>query len=530
MTDAPSSRRATYGLVGQQLEGRYRIVELCGSGGQGVVYRAHHVHFDAPIAVKLLKLPTHQSQEARERTLERFATEGKIAFRLASLHSAIVRPMEVGTAVLDDGIPAPYLVMEWLEGCSLRDYLASPSDRTAPRAAPSPRRLSAAQALTLLDPVVEALGLVHEHGVCHRDLKPSNIFLALQSGRVHPRLLDFGIAKMVRNAEASWDTETTGFTAFTPAFAAPEQCDPRLGPTGPWTDVHALAVLLVSLLVGEVERPATWNSHSRQTRPELAVIPDPLWDVLLRSVAVEPLRRPPDANAFWREVREALAPVKVDPSWLQSQDLLEAVRTTGAAPPARISSAAPTSATSPARDLSTQKRDETGTVHHSVLARRSHGEKGWSSPWSYLALGTGALLAGTMVLTQLSANDTTESTPLSAAARGARQPRATTSPLASELGRARTGPIPDDGPIVAPTEADQSAPTPSVGRSASPPPAASPPPSNRHQPVDTSTVPSPAAPSTASFALDPADRASQSSEEDPALLRLIEADASSTRQ
>src|SRR5205085_1067946 len=101
----------------------------------------------------------------------------------------------------------------------------------------------ARQALTLLEPVAEALALAHRKGIAHRDVKPANIFiLGDPRGEHTTKILDFGIAKVVQDAQrmgGAFERTQGAVSSFTPAYGAPEQFSKSHGPTGPWTDVFA---------------------------------------------------------------------------------------------------------------------------------------------------------------------------------------------------------------------------------------------------------------------------------------------------
>ena len=143
---------------------------------------------------------------------------------------------------LAGGDPVPYMVLEWLEGKSLDDLLVE--ERAAGVA---PRSLEAV--VELLGPVAEALSLAHKQGIAHRDVKPANIFVLNQGG---VKLLDFGIAKVVQDAQKIGFGKTAGhITSFTPLYGAPEQFNRAYGATGPWTDVFAFALVVSELVTGK---------------------------------------------------------------------------------------------------------------------------------------------------------------------------------------------------------------------------------------------------------------------------------------
>ena len=205
-------------LVGTAIEGKYRIDRAIGEGGFGVVYRGHHLGFDAPIAVKCLKMPAHFPAEAQSVFFSRFREEGKLLLKLSGEHLAILRVFDFGVAVCH-GNQVPYLVMEWLEGHDLERHLR---DRQEAGQAP----FNEVEALQLLRPAIEALAVAHRAGIAHRDIKPENLFLTETDRGVVVKVLDFGIAKVMQAGEtaAQLGTRTSsGFRAFSPVHGAPEQ-------------------------------------------------------------------------------------------------------------------------------------------------------------------------------------------------------------------------------------------------------------------------------------------------------------------
>ena len=204
-----------------QLIGRYRIERLLGSGGMGAVYRAHRESdFEQRVALKLVQ-PGFESPE----TLRRFHTERQILARLE--HPNIARLLDGGSS--DDG--RSYFAMELVEGTPIDRYCAD-------------RRLPVTARLELMLQVCEALQLAHSNLVIHRDLKPGNV---LVTGDGVPKLLDFGIAKLLR-AEGTAALPAAGDRAMTLRYASPEQL--RGEPVTTATDVYSLGVMLYQLLTG----------------------------------------------------------------------------------------------------------------------------------------------------------------------------------------------------------------------------------------------------------------------------------------
>jgi serine/threonine protein kinase len=287
-------------ILGQEIEGRFRIEGLEGSGGFGVVYRARDLHSGDLFALKILRRPA----DARS------WLEGRLLQRLAPLHGAFVGVFGTGTLLRPQG-SFPFLVLEWLDGCTLEAEL----DR---RRRGADERFTLTAVLDLLGHVAEGLAVAHERRVAHRDIKPSNLFLARKSDRVVSRILDFGLAKNMSAAasdSASLLESRFAMTPFTPAYGAPEQWVRRLGATGPWTDVHALALICVELLSGHRalhgETPvelmtACLDGRRRPTPEAFGIHLGPEIDAVFETaLALEPRERFRSVGVFWRALTSA---------------------------------------------------------------------------------------------------------------------------------------------------------------------------------------------------------------------------------
>jgi serine/threonine protein kinase/tetratricopeptide (TPR) repeat protein len=210
--------------------GHYRILERIGSGGMGVVYRAHDEHLNREVAIKVLPLGTLADEAARRRFRNEALTLSKLNHpNIATIHD------------FDTQRGLDFLVMEYIPGVTLNDKLAEGS-------------LPEKQVITLGTQLAEGLSAAHEHAVIHRDLKPGNLRLSAD-GRL--KILDFGLAKLRTSAVASPATETVSEThalAGTLPYMAPEQLFG--GEIDARTDLHAAGAVLYEMATGQRAFPA----------------------------------------------------------------------------------------------------------------------------------------------------------------------------------------------------------------------------------------------------------------------------------
>ena len=313
----------TLGIVGTVVAEKYRVESIIGEGGFSVVYRAQHIIWKEPVALKCFKVLANVPPQMREELLGGFIQEGKLMTSLSSRTAAIVQARDVGTFHAPDGSQVPYMVLEWLEGKSLDLVLSGENGRGLPA-----RQLT--EVMTLFEPVAAALETVHALNIAHRDIKPANLFVIgdPRSQNAFVKILDFGIAKvMAEHAQLATALAQTGqeITAFTPNYGAPEQFSRSHGATGPWTDVFALALIMVEMLRGGV--PALQGSDYLQlavasrdplVRPTPRAFGIPVSDaieaVFLRALAISPRDRFRTAGEFWAQLRKALYPA--EPTWL----------------------------------------------------------------------------------------------------------------------------------------------------------------------------------------------------------------------
>jgi eukaryotic-like serine/threonine-protein kinase len=300
-----------FGLAGIVIDAKYRVEHVVGEGGFGVVYRGVHEGFEAPVAIKCLKLPPHFDAAAQDDLIRRLREEGRLLMKLSQRTPGIVQALDLGSCVTPTGARVPYLVLEWLAGRPLTAEIARRRSAGGPG-------MSIREAMQLLEPAFKALGLAHEERIAHRDIKPDNLFLVEHGSAVTVKVLDFGIAKVFAEAPSPSEATTGGGpSTFTPAYGAPEQFDKKRGATGPWTDVFALALVLVELMTlrralrGENLAElflASLDPERRPTPRALGLeVPDPIERVFARALAVDPTVRLGTATELWRELEAAVA-------------------------------------------------------------------------------------------------------------------------------------------------------------------------------------------------------------------------------
>ncbi|WP_335931687.1 Stk1 family PASTA domain-containing Ser/Thr kinase [Streptomyces sp. PTD5-9] len=268
-------------LVGQLLDGRYRVDARIAAGGMATVYRAVDTRLDRVLALKVM----HPALATDASFVERFIREAKSVARLA--HPNVV-------AVFDQGAQGQYvyLAMEYVPGCTLRDVLRD-------RGALQPRA-----ALDILEPVLAALGSAHRAGFVHRDMKPENVLIG-DDGRV--KVADFGLVRAVGSA-----TATTGSVLGTVSYLAPEQIEHGTADTR--TDVYACGVVLYEMLTGakphagDTPAQVIYRHLNEDVPAPSALVPDlpvELDDLVASATARDPEVRPSDAVALLAETRRA---------------------------------------------------------------------------------------------------------------------------------------------------------------------------------------------------------------------------------
>ncbi|MFF7797169.1 Stk1 family PASTA domain-containing Ser/Thr kinase [Streptomyces olivaceus] len=275
-------------LVGQVLDGRYRVEARIAVGGMATVYRAVDTRLDRVLALKVM----HPALATDATFVDRFIREAKSVARLD--HPNVVQ-------VFDQGAQGAYvyLAMEYIAGCTLRDVLRE-------RGALQPRA-----ALDILEPVLAALGAAHRAGFVHRDMKPENVLIG-DDGRV--KVADFGLVRAVDTV-----TSTTGAVLGTVSYLAPEQIE--TGTADPRVDVYACGVVLYEMLTGgkphEGDSPAAvlYKHLHDDVPPPSAAVPElayELDELVASATARNPEIRPHDAVALLARIRESRGKLSVE--------------------------------------------------------------------------------------------------------------------------------------------------------------------------------------------------------------------------
>jgi serine/threonine protein kinase len=310
-------------LIGRVFDGKYRLEEPLGGGGMGTVYRATHLLIERPVAIKVLSQRFVGDQTAQER----FRREARAAGRMH--HPNAVTVNDFGTT--DDGWL--YIVMELLEGRTLRDLLA----REAP--------LDPARAVSFMLQACAAVGAAHDANLIHRDLKPANIFIEQRPDLpAVAKVLDFGVAKFTVDEHEDDDYPTltqVGAIIGTPRYMSPEQCA-GTAPLTPASDVYSLGIILYEMLTGAVpfnaEMPLALamkqvTEAPRPPREIVPAIPMELERVVLHALAKHAADRPPDANELRRELHATAAELGLEHADSTVTPTMDALRHAGTQSP-----------------------------------------------------------------------------------------------------------------------------------------------------------------------------------------------------
>jgi len=280
-------------LIGEIIDGRYQLTRVVGSGGMATIYAAIDLRLDRQVAVKIMH--SHLAQD--EQFVSRFIREAKAAASLS--HPNIVAVLDQGWN--QGGTPCVFIVMELIEGATLRDYLIEQGS------------LSPERALSIITPVASALAAAHKLGIVHRDIKPENILVS-KEGRI--KIADFGLARgaLLGNTMTAESSVILGSVSY----LSPEQV--QRGVADARSDIYSLGIVLFEILTGQKpyqgEDPvqvAIKHVNERvpapsSLKPGLSVEIDQL---VLSATDIDPDKRPKDAVVLLERIRELSE--KLDP-------------------------------------------------------------------------------------------------------------------------------------------------------------------------------------------------------------------------
>lgn len=296
----PSDEVHSDPMIGVEVPGGIEIQRLIGMGSMGRVYRARQTTEQRFVAVKFV----HPQLLADASLVARFVREMTVTGRI--LHPNVVRVLTSGTllAAPPDGQDVPYLVMEFLDGVSLRSRLAA-----------SGGSLPLPVSLDIICQACDAVGHAHANGIVHRDLKPANVML-IQRGQTPDfvKVLDFGAAK-VDWSDPSVATKT-GAIFGTARYVSPEGA--RGEPVGAPADVYSLTTMLYECLTGTTpfdgDNPVSiLIKHARdpapdvRSHPKARSIPEPIAAIVADNLAKNPAQRCTDARALGQMLHDAAA-------------------------------------------------------------------------------------------------------------------------------------------------------------------------------------------------------------------------------
>jgi serine/threonine-protein kinase len=280
-------------LTGNLIDGRYQLLRQMDAGGMATIYEAIDTRLDRRVAVKIMH--AHLAQD--EQFVERFIREAKAAAALS--HPNIVAVQDQGWN--QSGIPAVFIVMELVDGHTLREYL---NERG---------KIAIADGIKFLLPVLSALGAAHRLGIVHRDVKPENILVS-KEGRI--KITDFGLAKgaMIGSTMTAESSVILGSVSY----LSPEQVSRGIADSR--SDVYSAAITAFEIFTGtkpyEGEEPiqiAFMHVNSRVPRISSLVpdVPKALDDLIFAATSVDPDERPRDCQIFHSQllaISQALNP------------------------------------------------------------------------------------------------------------------------------------------------------------------------------------------------------------------------------
>ncbi|MEI7561785.1 MAG: Stk1 family PASTA domain-containing Ser/Thr kinase [Actinomycetes bacterium] len=280
-------------LTGELIDNRYLLQRILASGGMATIYAGLDTRLDRPVAVKIM----HPHLANDEAFVSRFIKEAKATAALS--HPNIVSIQDQGWN--EGGAPAVFIVMELVEGSTLRDFL---NEQGA---------LSTEQLFQFLNPVASALSAAHRIGIIHRDIKPENILIA-KDGRV--KVADFGLA--AGSIIGQTLTAESSVVLGSVSYLSPEQV--QRGIADARSDIYALGIVMFEMLAGKKpydgETPIQIAyKHVNERIPNLRTInediPEAIADIVFAATSPNPDQRPKDAEELLNKLRSIQA--QIDP-------------------------------------------------------------------------------------------------------------------------------------------------------------------------------------------------------------------------
>ena len=280
-------------LTGELIDNRYLLQRQIASGGMATIYAGLDTRLDRPVAVKIM----HAHLANDEAFVSRFIKEAKATAALS--HPNIVSIQDQGWN--EGGPPAVFLVMELVEGSTLRDYLNENGS------------LTVEQTLQLITPVLSALSAAHRIGIIHRDIKPENILIS-KDGRI--KVADFGLARNIAMGQTM--TAESSVVLGSVSYLSPEQV--QRGVADARSDIYAIGIVLFEMLTGD--KPYSGETpiqiayrHVNDRIPNIqtinSAIPASVAELVYEVTAPNPDQRPKDAEELLSKLKEIQA--KIDP-------------------------------------------------------------------------------------------------------------------------------------------------------------------------------------------------------------------------
>ncbi|MCM3717208.1 Stk1 family PASTA domain-containing Ser/Thr kinase [Fictibacillus phosphorivorans] len=285
-------------MIGKRVSGRYKLLEVIGDGGMAIVYRAKDLILDRDVAVKVLRSEFNKDEDF----IRRFKREAESATSLD--HPNIVSIYDVGE---DEEIY--FIVMEYVQGKTLKQYIKEHG------------KISVEESLHIMKQIVSGMAVAHEHGIIHRDIKPHNILIT-EDGTA--KLTDFGIALAITSATITHTNSILGSVHY----FSPEQA--RGGIANAKSDIYSFGAVLYEMVTGRVpfvgESPVSvalkhLQENVIEPRRLNSEIPQSVENIILKSLAKNPLKRYDSAQELLTDMNSALSPDRMfEQKWTEDSD------------------------------------------------------------------------------------------------------------------------------------------------------------------------------------------------------------------